>query len=512
MTATAAPPPVDVFNSGTAARVRGRLNAHRYRTDPVGWAKERLGVDLWSKQQEIAAAVVDAPHVAVRSCHSAGKSFLAATLAAWWVDVHPPKDTLVVTTAPTGDQVKLVIWGELSKAHEAGNLPGVITTGNQIWRIGNDVVAVGRKPADSPDEAQAMQTFQGLHRKYLLVILDEACGIDPYLFNGAYTLATDPVNHRILAIGNPDDPTSYFAEACAPDSPWRRIKIAADDTPNFTGEQFTGGSLLTPQWVENQQRMPGWNRGGAMFTSKILAEFPDSSVDTLISRTLLDRAHQTEHSGIAPGCYSIDIGGDGPNADHTVIYRNRGGVIRLEDEWSGLDTVQTVDRVRRLVPAPAGCPPIVVDTNGIGMGVRDQLRAAGYRVVSFKGGEKPVGDLGYAPEHFVNRRAEVFWALRDKIEKGLIDLDRDDLDLSKELLQIKWKVVGTDGKKIQMESKDLMVSSPDRADAVSMSLVAADAARVRALDQHGLPAQPLYPTELGSSVGTLTGDLLERAM
>ncbi len=77
--------------------------------DPVTWSKERAGVHLWSKQREIASALVEHKRVAVQSAHGIGKSFLAADLAAWWVDVHPPDETMVVTTAPSLDQVHAIL-------------------------------------------------------------------------------------------------------------------------------------------------------------------------------------------------------------------------------------------------------------------------------------------------------------------------------------------------------------------------------------------------------------------
>jgi len=57
--------------------------------DPIKWAKERCGIHLWSIQQEIAWSVVNRKRTAVQSAHGMGKSFLAATLAAWWVDTPP---------------------------------------------------------------------------------------------------------------------------------------------------------------------------------------------------------------------------------------------------------------------------------------------------------------------------------------------------------------------------------------------------------------------------------------
>jgi hypothetical protein len=126
---------------------------------------------MWSKQQEIAESVVEHRYTAVKSCHDSGKSFTASRLAAWWLDVHPPGEAFVVTTAPTTAQVEAILWREIGKAHRKGDLAGRITL-DAKWYIGQELVAYGRKPADYDQAA-----FQGIHARYVLIIIDEACDV-----------------------------------------------------------------------------------------------------------------------------------------------------------------------------------------------------------------------------------------------------------------------------------------------------------------------------------------------
>jgi hypothetical protein len=59
-----------------------------------------------------------------------------------------------------------------------------------------------------------MTRFQGYHRpEGVLVILDEATGIPAWLWTAADTI-TAGEHDRLLAIGNPDDPSSEFAKRC----------------------------------------------------------------------------------------------------------------------------------------------------------------------------------------------------------------------------------------------------------------------------------------------------------
>lgn len=50
-----------------------------YRLNPPGWAKDVLGVHLWSKQREIAESVRDHKRTVVASCHGSGKALALDT-------------------------------------------------------------------------------------------------------------------------------------------------------------------------------------------------------------------------------------------------------------------------------------------------------------------------------------------------------------------------------------------------------------------------------------------------
>ena len=62
------------------------LDTRRVLDDPILFSKEILGVELWSKQREILRALWDGNDVDVQSCHSAGKTKVAAvaTLLGGW--------------------------------------------------------------------------------------------------------------------------------------------------------------------------------------------------------------------------------------------------------------------------------------------------------------------------------------------------------------------------------------------------------------------------------------------
>ena len=97
------------------------------------------------------------------------------------------------------------------------------------------VVKTKSSPTGASPTTSTWAAFQGIHARRVLVVVDEACGVAPAIWNGAETLITNDESH-ILAIGNPDDPATYFAQICKPGSGWHLVKVSAFDSSNFTGE------------------------------------------------------------------------------------------------------------------------------------------------------------------------------------------------------------------------------------------------------------------------------------
>ena len=295
-----------------------------YRHDPVIWAKEVLGIHLWSKQREVAYSVRDNKRTAVKSCHNAGKSKLAAILACWWIATHPIGEAIVVTTAPTYQQVHGIIWREISKHHQLAKengqeMPGYITQSDK-WNIqtedGNFQAGWGRKPADSN-----IHGFQGVHERYVLVIVDEACGITESLWTAIEAITTTG-DARILAIGNPDDPNTQFGKIfndVQVKTEWNHHTISAFDTPNLTQPAINDPKhpyyaramldkdfpnelrplMLQPETVESWRQQ--WGEQDPRWKAKILGEFPDQSENSLFSQATIDKAVETvvipDHDG-----------------------------------------------------------------------------------------------------------------------------------------------------------------------------------------------------------------------
>lgn len=421
-----------------------------YRTNPQGWARDVLGLHMWSKQVEVCESVMNHKRTAVAAAHSVGKSLIASVISCWWIAVHPPGEAIVISTAPTYRQVNAILWEEMRKHHRAAEafglpLPGKIT-GADVWKLNNgQIVGMGRKPADGDSHA-----FQGIHRRYVLVIVDEACGVPEELWTGVEAITTT-ANSRILAIGNPDDRETMFGEVFCEDkyaSMWNRISIPASSSPNFTGEPVPDplpDVLVQRSWV--QDRAQAWGTDDPRYKSKVDAQFPEDSEMGLFGAPLLAQAFIDVNETVQPSgdlVLGVDVARFGDDAN--VMAARRGRLCWIEDSWRGMDTVSTVEKIydrawemaRKyesgpLEGTPAEVVEIRVDGIGVGGGVVDGLaarrvqyerqypdRPVWFTVREMTGSARAPQNLGGSTKGYGNARAWWHDQLKHQMRNGSV--------------------------------------------------------------------------------------------
>lgn len=444
----------------------------RYRDDPVAWLHERAGSETWSKQREIIQSVRDHHNTAVHSCHEIGKSWIAGNAAAWWLDTHPVGEARVVTTAPTQDQVEAILWNEINAVHERLGLAG--RTNLTEWWFDKYLAGVGRKPSEYRPAA-----FQGLHARYMLVILDEAYGVPKSIWDAASTLAANE-HSRILVIGNPDGP-GEFETVCRPNSGWNVIHVGAKDTPNFTGEhvsQHLRDMLIHPRWYD--ERKIKWGEESALFQSKCDGVFPQGGDPFACIRWDWAMAcRNLEFPEGEPIEAGVDVGAGG---DRTVIRERRGMRAGREHEFIDADPMRSVGQLVEVINE-WGITKVKVDSTGIGWGLAGRLRELSSR-------QNPLGERTHAAEvipvnfgagpssgkekKFLNKRAELWWTAREhsRPEVRQWDLTAVDDDVIHELTTPKYEILDSYGK-IKIEPKSDVIKrlgfSPDRAEALILA-------------------------------------------
>lgn len=470
--------------------------------DPSVWVREELDEFFWSKQREIARSVQENRRTAVPAGVGVGKTMSAGRIVAHWVASKPLGSTKVVTSAPSTRQVKGLLWPEINRAHVKGGLMGTIhipkgDAGMAQWFIGGEEVAVGFKPQDLSDPDQARTMFSGYHAEHLLIVLDEANGIPHWLWEGAFSMMTNE-NARILAIGNPDSPATKFEEVCRPGSGWNVIPIAVEDSPNFTGEavpEHVRTHMPSKAWLAEAVSMYG-GVDNPLYQSRVEARFPDTSPDLVITPKMIREAWARDLPGRAKGAFGCDVARS-PRGDHSALYRVRGGVARMLDTWRGLplalkegEDTAPARVMRHAKPHPA--VPVVVDTDGLGVGLYDALKAQGLYVVKFS-----AAGPAHRPDLYDSRRSELWWEYRKAMERGEVDLDPEDEVLAAQLQQPKW---WPDARgRIHVEDKKQMakrgLGSPDRADACIQGMLGAPLSEELGDLGQRQHRQPKRPTE-----------------
>lgn len=442
----------------------------KWRRDPVLWARERAKLELWSKQREIIEAVRDYSQVGVASCHEIGKSFIASTTACWWIDTHPPGEAFVVTSAPSDKQVKAILWREINRLHTRIGLAG--RTNLTEWFIGKEMVAFGRKPADYDPTA-----FQGLHARYLLVILDEACGIPPELWDAASSLAAN-IHGKIFAIGNPDDEHSRFADNCLRDNDWKTIFVGYEDTPNFTDEHVSESlkeMLISPRWVEERKRK--WGEESAIFISKCRGRFPiGQSPFVVIPVSMVEKCRWLDFPEGNKVIGGLDIGAGG---DRTILRERRGMKVGREAVFINADPMKTiglvVDKINEW-----GITKVNYDPIGVGWALGGRLKELSSihnptsNETTHNAEIVPVNVAEQAsdPDRFFNKRAELWWRGRELSRLGLWDLEFVDDDTIQELTTPLYELMDSKGK-IKIQPKDEIIKvlgrSPDSAESLLLA-------------------------------------------
>ena len=452
-------------------QARGLEDFRAYADNPVGFLVDVLRMEPWEKQRDIADLVARHRLVRARSAQGVGKTYVAAGLILWWLYANGP--SAVVSLAPTERQVREILWREIHSLFvRVADLPGELY--QQGLRISPNHFALGFSTRDAG-------RLTGFHHPRLFVAIDEAHGLESFMWEAVFALATGERN-KVLAIGNPGAPTGKWFELNRSPA-WEGLTISALDHPNILErrEVIPGGP--SEQYVADIAREYG--AGSSIYRARVLGEFPEEAEDGLIRRSWCEAAAHRRDANVFtveddPVIVAVDPARYGP--DSTALAVRQGPVLRQLLTWHGLDLMETVARVDQEA-RPVGVRPeryvsgwpkpypargyVVVDEIGIGAGVKDRLRELGYQVSGFNGGFRP------RREDYLNTRAEAFWGLRKLLEAGEVGLPWDDR-LFDELTAIRWKV-NTAGK-IVLESKDLLRDrlgrSPDRADAVAMAFYA----------------------------------------
>jgi phage terminase large subunit len=458
-------------------------------SDPVLFANRILGATLWEREAEILHSIQHRRRTAIRACHAVGKTFTLASATLWWLARYP--EGIVLTTSATQRQVKTQLWSEIHRAAERAKVPYPKLKTTELKFRDDNNFAIGF----STNQAE---NFQGYHGKNVLIIADEAPGIESGIFDAiAGTMAGG--NVHIVIAGNPTIPSGAFYDAFTKERGlWNCFAISAFETPNLRGlslEQLLhldpaeGGPLdqnevpylVTKRWVYDQY-LAWWHGSEGSspnWMSRVCAEFPDQAQNALIRMAWLERAKRrpvqnrvgAKSASLVAG---VDVGG---GEAETVAYvcectHDRRSIVAM-GAWRGEDTRGQV--VNFLNPFRTRLALVRVDAIGMGYHFGTHVRECGFRVelinVAKSCESRPRLRENDPAQRFVNLRASFFQELADALERDQVEGLVDETTIG----QLAGLLYEFDSHgRMQIESKDKArargVASPDRADALMLAL------------------------------------------
>lgn len=461
----------------THQNARDLTDFERYRGQPVAFMREELGFQPFPKQVEVAESFHAHKRVAVRGCHGAGKDAILAPLMLYAAYACR---MLVLAISATERQLIGQLWREVG-ARFSPRLPGELYR-NSLRIHGEERIV--------PMTSGSVSNLTGWHDPngvFVAISESQSEQVESAAFDAAAANAVDEAS-RIMVVGNPVKPVGRFFEVHQKPT-WRAIKISAFDHPNLQEgrEVIPGGP--SPTWP--QEMAEEFGADSPWYVARVLAEFPETGIDSLVCREWIDRAFDHHREGRfaawasnLPARLVADIARGGP--DKTCVGTVRGPVVETLELWDEDSLMETARRLharalelgRPSVPLVRptheqllrAASRITVDDVGVGGGVTDRLKELKANVTPFNGAHRARN-----AERFANRRAEVYFDVREGLQRGETALPPDEM-LAEELLATEYSVNSAGriivSPKEEIRSRLSPARSPDRADVVSMAVPA----------------------------------------
>jgi len=477
-------------DDATLAVKRYYYQAHT-RVSPLGWAHRVLGATYWDKplaeptnliawlteegfsddtirfvrerksrqsQRDLIEAVATRNMVTCRSSNAAGKTFTAATLVPWFLNIQRPG--YVITSAASWKGLRKGLWPEIRRVREQAPIKAITMIGqaNETeWKLGTQWEAFAISPTD-PENFASFRTQHGV-----FVEVDEASALTDTIMEAIHGLCATE-GSRILLIGNPLATDGPFYESFRKGR-WTRLHLSALDSPNIvTGCNAIPG-IATREWLLD--RRDDWGEDSPMWQARVLGDFPEGGADNLIYLSWLEQSVARDTVDRSAGLrFGVDVARSPGTGDESVLAAVQG------DQMVGLWTLATDDlmtvagfvasKIDEMNPAL-----VSIDVIGIGAGVVDVLLGQGrtnVQGVSF-------AQRAFQEDRYQNLRVESWWRAREWVkEKGKIV---DDEKLKGDLGSIRRRGFTSTGQE-RLESKEELKKrlgrSPDRGDALALAL------------------------------------------
>lgn len=249
-----------------------------YQNNPLGFVDEVIGIGLTDDQSSVMRALATEDLVSVKSGNGVGKTALAALAVLWFLYSYRP--CCVLTTAPTERQVKELLWRQIRtrKAMAVKPLHGKALT--MKLDLNPDQYALGFSTND-------VQQMQGFHAPYIMVVIDEANGFPPELYEPILGILSGGMRKILFQIGNPIEPIGPFFQSFQDEST-AKFTISCLNHPNVVSGKHLIPGAVTLEWVNRMRGL--WGEDSAFWQSRVLGQFPSIATDIVVNLSWVENS------------------------------------------------------------------------------------------------------------------------------------------------------------------------------------------------------------------------------
>lgn len=392
--------------------------------------------------------------ISVVSGHKCGKTASMAWIILWFLMCH--ENAQVGVTAPSSDQIHDVLWKEIKLWLD--KMPGIFSSQYE-WTTG--YIRMKARPETWFARARTArkenpEAIAGLHGDNVLIVVDEASGVEDIIYRSAEaSLASE--NALVILIGNGTKNLGYFYETHNNDKHnWQTLQFNTEQSP-----------VATDEYIDRMRDKYSYESDE--YKIRVLGGFPSSEQmdETGWIPLITDRDVRQVSDNIpfiGRKFLGIDPSGEGKDTTRWVLRdRFQAKVIHTESISSdkGIAKV-TYDIIKEY---ELNSHDVITGNFGVGANIRAELLLLDRTmdIVAINEGEKPSDE-----ELFINVRAENCFKAKDWLMRGGAIVGDE---LKRDILGFAYKSNRL-GKKVIMDKPNLkkrVGRSPDRADAFFLS-------------------------------------------
>ena len=180
----------------------------------------------------------------IEAGHTVGKTKLAAGIFSHFFDTCAP--SIIYSFAPTLEQINDLLWKEIRVDRNMNLLPGRVLQIPEL-KLGENHFARGKATQNS--KGTGTERVQGQHGEYLMFILDEAEGMDEWLWNGIESMTSGGIV-IVIMLANPRTRSSeFFKQRLRQDV--QNFRISCIDHPNVIQDKEIVPNAVRRQYVNN---------------------------------------------------------------------------------------------------------------------------------------------------------------------------------------------------------------------------------------------------------------------